>query len=318
MDSMSETPNDSTLPIDANGLDEFLRTLSFRCKVFFRGQLCDSWSLDTAGSSHVNFHVVCHGEGWFRLPGWEEAQRLTQGDVVVLPSDACHQIASHADAPEAYGQTRIARQIELDRSQPGTALVCGYLTIDERAFRLLFAMLPPSVILRSSEVENVPLRSLVEMLFAEAQTQAIGASAVLDRLADALMFYLIRYVALHHRYVTGLVAALRDRPVRAALLAIFERPGGAWSIATLADASSLSRSAFSDRFQGVMGETPMAFLTSWRMQLARHWLQNDRLSVGEAAGRCGYASEAAFAKAFKREMGIGPGECRRMLLARAS
>lgn len=309
---MSDTPHlEATQGEVVAALDEFLRTLSLRCEVFFRGQLCDSWSLDTSGRSHVNFHVICHGEGWFRLPGWEQPQRLSKGDVVVLPRDARHQLASHRDAAERYGSTRIDRQIAPDPSQPGTALICGYLSIDKRAFRLLFAMLPPSLIVHANTAENSRLRGIIEMLFAEAQMQAIGTSAVLDRLSDALMFQVVRYAALHLPRPTGLIAALRDRPVRGALLCILQRPAHGWTVEALAGEAHLSRSAFADRFHKVVGDTPLDFLTAWRMQLARRWLQDDRLSVGEVAERCGYSSSPAFAKAFKRETGVGPGECRR-------
>ncbi len=312
---MSDTPNLDAMQDDAAVLDEFLRTLSFHCEVFFRGQLCDSWSLDTSGSSHVNFHVVCYGEGWFRLPGWERPQRLEQGDVIVLPHDASHQLASHADAPEAYGKTRIERQVAPDRNSAGTALVCGYLLIDERTFRLLYAMLPPCLVVHSDGVEGERLRGLVDMLFAEAAARSIGTSAVVDRLADALMFQVIRYAARRDSHSVGLMAALRDRQIRRALLAIFDKPGNGWTVEALAELAHLSRSAFADRFHAVIGESPMEFLTGWRMQLARRWLQGERLSVGEVAARCGYGSEAAFAKAFKRETGIGPGECRRARVA---
>jgi AraC-like DNA-binding protein len=73
----------------------------------------------------------------------------------------------------------------------------------------------------------------------------------------------------------------------------------------------MSRSAFAERFAALVGRSPMEFLAEWRMQLARRWLEQDRLSVALVAERCGYQSETAFRKAFKRITGVGPGELRR-------
>jgi AraC family transcriptional activator of mtrCDE len=312
---MSDMPNLETSQAEAAALDEFLRTLPFRCEVFFRGQVCDAWSLDTSGRGHVNFHVVCHGEGWFRLPGWPQAQHLSRGDVVVLPHDASHQLAWHEESPEAYGQNHIGREIAPDRGQPGTALVCGCVLIDRRAFRLLYEMLPASLIVRANSVESGALPGLVDLMFAQARARAIGASAVLERLAEAVMLEVLRCVASSHLHTFGLVAALCDRRIGRALVAMFAASGRDWTIDALAAEANLSRSAFVDRFHAMLGETPIAFLTAWRMQLAQRWLQNDRLSVAEVAERCGYPSGAAFAKAFRREVGAGPGQARRPPIA---
>jgi AraC-like DNA-binding protein len=52
------------------------------------------------------------------------------------------------------------------------------------------------------------------------------------------------------------------------------------------------------------------------MHLARRWLETEQPSVLEVAERCGYQSEAAFSKAFKRMTGVGPGEYRRIAAIR--
>ena len=79
---MSDRPNPGLVPEARRVLDEYLRTISFRSEVYFRGQVCDDWYLDTSGPGHVNVHVVCQGNCWFRLPGWNEPLELHEGDVV--------------------------------------------------------------------------------------------------------------------------------------------------------------------------------------------------------------------------------------------
>ena len=63
------------------------------------------------------------------------------------------------------------------------------------------------------------------------------------------------------------------------------------------------------------GEPALTYLTRWRMILAGRLLRQTGLSLSEVADAVGYTSEFAFAKAFKREQGIGPGAHRRQASA---
>ncbi|MBI3899293.1 MAG: AraC family transcriptional regulator [Gammaproteobacteria bacterium] len=308
---MSERPGNDAAPAIKRVLDDYLRAVSFQCQVYYRGQVCETWSLDTAGSGHVNFHAICHGECWFRLPGMDTPLRLQQGDVVVLPHDAPHLLASAPDITTGYGQISLPSPVAFDRQQSGTALICGYLMMDRSAHRLIFSMLPPYLIVRSQHSGAAQFRQLIDLLFIEAQADALAATAVLDRLADALMFYVIRYAVAGNATSAGLLAALRDKQICAALISMCEQPERAWTLEALAEQVFLSRSTFAERFHALLGQTPMDFLLDWRMQRARRWLEQDRLSVSEVAARCGYQSDAAFSKAFKRVLGVGPGELRR-------
>ena len=293
-------------------LDDYLRRISFHSEVFYRGQVCENWSLDISGTGHVNFHVVCHGDAWLRMPGLSEALPLHVGDVVVLPHDSSHLILSAPDMLAEYGKISAVHQIPLDRAAAGTALVCGYLIVDQATRGLLFAMLPNFLIIRAgSDTGSAQFRALIDLLFAEAQADRVGAIAVLDRLSDALMFYVIRHALEKQLPSTGLLAALGDKQIRPALVAICDRPAQAWNVEALAATAFMSRSSFAERFHALVGKAPMEFLTEWRMQLARAWLEQDHLSVAEVCLRCGYQSEAAFSKAFKRVTGVGPGEFRR-------
>jgi len=312
---MSDRPVIDLAPEAKRVLDEYLRTISFRSEVYYRGQVCEDWFLDTSGSGHVNVHVVCHGDCWFRLPGLSEPQRLYEGDVVVLPHDAAHLLTSTPDLPARYGMISKPHQVAHNRAAPGTALFCGYLIVDKNAYRHVFAMLPDYLIIRSREgAESAQLRALIDLLFSETQADRLCASAILDRLADALMFYVIRHALTQGAPSVGLLVALTDKQIFSPLAAMCDEPARPWTVNILAEKAFMSRSSFAERFTALVGKAPMEFLAEWRMQLARRWLEQDRLSVAEVAGRCGYQSEAAFSKAFKRIAGVGPGEFRRARL----
>ena len=309
---MSDRPKLGLVPDARRVLDEYLRTISFRSEVYFRGQVCEDWYLDTSGPGHVNVHVVCQGNCWFRLPGWGEALPLHEGDVVVLPHDAAHLLLSARELPARHGVISLPNQIPHNREQPGTALFCGYLILDKSTYGNVFAMLPDYLVIRSHQgEESKQFRALIDLLFSETQAEHPGSVAILDRLADALMFYVIRHALAQGTQSAGLLVALTDKQISPALVAMCDEPAQAWSVESLAAKVFMSRSSFAERFNALVGKTPMEFLAEWRMQLARRWLELDRLSVAEVAARCGYQSETAFSKAFKRIAGVGPGEFRR-------
>jgi AraC-like DNA-binding protein len=128
-------------------------------------------------------------------------------------------------------------------------------------------------------------------------------------LVDAMLLYILR-AGMAER-PDGWTRALADPAVGAALHAIHADPGYAWTIARLATRAGLSRSAFAERFAGMVGTAPMTYLTWWRMTRAGRLLREPGASVRTVAERVGYGSEFAFAKAFKREFGVPPGAYRR-------
>jgi AraC family transcriptional regulator, activator of mtrCDE len=311
---MSSTNNERAFPSDAKqALNEILRRISFRAEVFYRGQLCDTWALDTSGSGNVNFHIICHGECWLHLPDDQAPTKLKSGDIVVFPNDAAHVIGSSEEKPGTFGIQNISREVPLDRTNPGTALICGFLEIDQSVRRLLLGSLPEFlVIVAQSGAGNVAVRTLLDLLFAEAGMDEVGATAILDRLADALLFYIVRDLVEKNLPVPGLLGAFGDAQICKAVLAINANPGWHWTLDNLAEIAHLSRSAFAERFFQACGTPPIEFLTIWRMYFARRWLEQEKASVMDVAERCGYESAAAFSKAFKRVMGAGPGQFRKI------
>jgi AraC family transcriptional regulator, activator of mtrCDE len=301
-------------PNDAKqALNEILRRISFRAEVFYRGQLCDSWALDTSGTGNVNFHIVCHGGCWLHLPNSQVAIQLRDGDIVVFPHDAAHVIGSSEVSPPAFGIQSITQDVPIDLANPGTALICGFLEIDHSVRRLLMGALPEFIVITAHpESSNNAVRTLLELLFEEARMDEVGSTAILDRLADALLFYIVRDLVEKDLPIPGLLGAFGDAQICKAVLAINENPGEHWTLDNLAEKSHLSRSVFAERFLLACGMPPIEFLTIWRMYFARRWLEQDKASVMDVADRCGYESAAAFSKEFKRVMGTGPGQFRKI------
>jgi AraC-like DNA-binding protein len=120
-----------------------------------------------------------------------------------------------------------------------------------------------------------------------------------------------RYLETLPEGAEGWLGGLRDRYVGTALGAIHSQPSRAWSLEDLGREAGLSRSAFHERFVRFVGQPPMQYLASWRMQLAANLLRTSHANVASIALEVGYDSEAAFARAFKRATGLPPSAWRR-------
>jgi len=287
-------------------ISTLLRTFHLSSNVFKHARFCGQWSLDTTGSGYAGFHLVADGQCWLHRPDGGEATPLRAGDLLILPRDSPHELSDSPTAPSAPAAD--VRPLG-DRSAMGTDIVCGYFQFDDDVANPLLDALPDYLVIHSDAPGTEAMRRIVELLVSEAEQAAPGVDAVLERLSDALFIQAIR-AFLRTGTESGLAAALADSAVHAALRLMHEAPGRDWTLATLAREVAVSRSSFAQRFAAALGEPPMAYLARWRMTLARRWLR-DGIPVAEISERCGYDSEAGFAKAFKRVTGAGPGSVRR-------
>ena len=137
-----------------------------------------------------------------------------------------------------------------------------------------------------------------------------GCEVTLNRLCDVIFVLLVREY-LQQETEQGLGAALADGRIGKALDAIHMGLDQDLSVESLASEAAMSRAAFAARFKELLGETPMGYVTRCRMQAAHRMLRDGGMSTAAIAEQAGYATEAAFAKAFKRETGVSPGQARR-------
>lgn len=291
-------------------LDSLLQGLRLRTTIFHRGTFCGAWALDTSGSGRAAFHLVLDGSCWLHMPSLSTPERLSGGDLVLFPRDAPHTIASDPDASGPVNQTASV-PLEAQAPVPGTALICGHFEFAAHGSNALLEALPDYVVFRApaSGDESWPQR-ILERIFEEARTDQAARSVMIERLVDLLFIEAIRNYLASHPQSTGMFAALRDPQIRRALDAMHADVGRAWTVEDLAATAAMSRSAFASRFQAILGQSPVGYLTAWRMQIAFDWLQ-EGATVLDVALRCGYQTEAAFHRAFKRRTGLTPGLVRR-------
>jgi AraC-like DNA-binding protein len=179
--------------------------------------------------------------------------------------------------------------------------------------RNLVGILPPMLYIQGSDEPRASwMQGVFRLMAAEARAFQPGGEAVITRLADVLVIQAIRaWIETAPAARTGWLGALQDPQIGQALTLIHRNPTRPWTVASLAHELAMSRSAFAARFTQLVDQPAMQYLTRWRMQLAQHALETEGTTVAELATRLGYQSEAAFARAFKRVMGVAPGAVKR-------
>jgi AraC-like DNA-binding protein len=156
------------------------------------------------------------------------------------------------------------------------------------------------------------MQGTLGLIAAETARPRPGGEAVITRLADVLVIQGIRaWIETDPDARTGWLGAMRDPQIGRALAAIHADPARAWTLTALAREVAMSRSSFAGRFTQLVGEPAMQYVTRVRMQLAVNALRDDGATVAELTERLGYGSQAAFARAFKREIGVAPGAIKR-------
>lgn len=313
-------------------LADVLASVRLTGSVFFRVQCAAPWVAEAPpssaiagkvmpGADHViEFHAIARGRCLAGIVG-ETPVALEAGDVICFPHGDPHVLSS---APglratvdlSAYARPADARLPFAVRYGTGPAeveLVCGFFGCDARPFNPLLASLPR--VLRASDRDGPRkgwLSRFVEVAEAESRSPGLGGEGVLSRLSELMFVELVR------RHVEGLapdragwLAGLGDPHVGRALAALHASPGDPWSVEQLARRAGLARSSFAERFAALIGEPPMSYLARWRMQVAAGLLSTTHEGVAAIAVRVGYASEAAFNRAFKKVVGVPPARWRR-------
>lgn len=313
-------------------LSDVLRAVRLTGAVYFDFELSAPWvaeappsreiaSLVMPGAQRViEYHLVARGSCWGHAVGEAPAQ-LHEGDLIVFPQGDPHVLSSAPGMRAATDLTMFARQSQrlpivyevggggVERAR----IVCCFLGCDDRPFNPLLSALPRVIHLSAAGTNGSTgwLSTLLSLAATEARGERAGAENVLSRLSELMFVETIRhYLESLPAAQRGWLAGLRDPVVGHALSLLHGAPREAWTVESLAREVGVSRSVFAERFTAMVGDTPMHYLTMWRMQLAARLL-GDGGQVAEVAEGVGYDSEAAFSRTFKKVVGEPPGAWRR-------
>jgi AraC-like DNA-binding protein len=328
-------------------LSDVLRTVRLCGAVFFTAKFTSPWALESPNpdllaaivmpeAEHVSlFHILTEGECLIEC-GRHARFAMAAGDVVVLPHGQSHTMRSDERAQTTRLDHVLSQrspdglpQVSLGGGGRATRLICGYLNCNQR-FAPLFDALPEVLVVRrrsaygfvetgsDARSSGLPsgtsrwLATSVAFTIDEAVAARPGNAAMLGRLTELMFVEIVReYMQQLGARERGWLAALRDPHVGHALRLLHQQPVRPWTVGLLAREVAMSRSALAQRFTILLGESPMRYLSGWRMHLAKQMLRDRSENIQSIAARIGYESEPAFNRAFKKATGCPPAAWRK-------
>ena len=284
-----------------DAVTDFLSAVRVQGVCYGRIQVTAAWAPRSEAGSHAAFGLLSYGQARIDFSDATEPMHLSQGDFFLL----------------APGREYVLSTV------PGgapAAIIAGRFSFDETYSRPLTDFLPPLILIRGGQPQMIPLQRTLELLASEVDASKSaaepGSELAVRRLADLLLIQALRaHIADTESEPTGWLHALADSHIGAALHSMHQHIDRAWTVASLASEAGMSRSAFAQRFKELIGESPLEYLTRWRMYRGSDLLRESDRKLADVAQAVGYDSDGAFHKAFKRVLGIAPGEYRRSLAA---
>lgn len=308
-------------------LSSLLSTIRLSGSLQFSIMAAGEWEADAGpflqgivrnGDATMPFHVVAEGECWVRVDGARTA--VEAGDILAFPLASLHQVGRGMHCvpiqPVHDLPDRPWREIPVLRygEDPDTRILCGFLECDLLAFRPLRAALPKLIHIRTRTMNGGGwLRATIQQMVEEIDNPGAGGVSMLPRLTEIMFIEILRaQIMSSGPRMTGWLAALSDAAMSRCLSLVHSEPQRDWSLDDLALAAQTSRSALADRFQALLGTSPMKYLRDWRLHLASVALATSQEPIAKIGYASGYGTEAAFTRAFKRAFGHPPAAWRRM------
>lgn len=313
-----------------DALSDILRSVGLTGGVFLDARFSEPWCIVgrigpeactpfmTPPAIIVCYHFIFEGKCLIKVEGLAPCE-VSEGEVLLIPRNDPHLIGSDLSLPVIPASEVIQPPSNLGLSTiehggggKSCTMVCGFLGGDANLGTLV-SLLPQMIKIR---VKDTPGGDWISQSFRFAARELAngdpGAATIVSKMSELLFVEAIRrHLASMPDEQTGLLAGLRDPAIGKALALMHARVNRSWTSEELADEVGMSRSAFAERFVSVIGEPPMRYLMGWRMQVASQMLRDGRLTIAQIAFETGYESEAAFARAFKRELGIPPAAWRK-------
>ena len=305
-------------------LDEVFSAMRVADALYARLEATAPWGLRTRrGDGTARFGLMVRGGCWLTLD--DDALRqppvaLVAGDCFVIPHGLPYTLRDAPRSPTVncvdVVRANIGGVVQIGQAGGGGALttvISGWFNFDPIGARPLMDVLPPLLHIRMDQDRTRLLQATLQLLAMETAQRGLGSGLVVSRLADIIFVQAVRahIETLGAEAETGWLAALSDRRIGAALNLLHKNVAQRLTVETLASAAGMSRSGFALRFKEKVGQSPLDYLTRWRMFRAGQLLRHTATPLVEVAGRVGYESEAAFNKAFKRSTGAAPGAYRR-------
>ncbi|MBM7438909.1 AraC family transcriptional regulator [Streptomyces sp. HB132] len=278
------------------------------------------WAVRFEAPEAVKFNAVRRGSCLLEVDGLDEPIGLAEGDCYLLTRPRAFTLRSDPEAvPVDAGPVFAAAEDGVARFGDGDDVffIGGAFSFGARAQELLLDQLPLVVHVPADTRHAETVRWALNTIDQELKDRPMAATLVTEQLAVVMLVHVLRLqLARDPHAVSGRLAGLGDPVIAEALTFLHRDPAHAWTVAELANGVAVSRSTLAARFRTTVGQGPLEYLTHWRIELAARQLRDGGDTLAAIARSVGYGSESALSVAFKRVLGVPPGDYRRQAAMR--
>lgn len=314
----------SNNPKSTDALEQVLSSLRIRGNLLLNEKYEAPWAVSVPDSTSLNqmlattsdvriaaFHLVERGHINIKLENGEETL-VEAGEMIICFGGLGHVLSQGTSSKVMPFQNIMKGEKNIFHPKkdisPNTSLICGVFLLHDTLLNPLLSALPNIIKLNVSSPDNFPrLYGIVNLLAHEFKHQLTGNNYFIQRYLEVLCAEAVRtHINQLPEKSTGWLYALKDPVIGSAIEKIHAFPSHNWSVKSLADEVVLSPSRFASRFTATLGESPMVYVTKWRMHLASQMLEKNQYSIDQIASNVGYENMTAFSRAFKRYTGLPP------------
>ena len=301
-----------------DALSDVLDSLKLKAVVYQKIRFTAPWGVAIAQDQYSQFWRLLKGSCYVSLPG-EEMIKMNEGDFILVPHGAAHRILGHpanVSVPAAqYVKALQCGQPLFRGDDDETLLIGGHFEFTSSVSHPFIQSLPKVIRINSAQNEiRLWLEQAASFINEELSAGKAGSQVILGRLAEVVFILIIRAYIEDADVAQGFLRAFKDPKISASLNCMHAAPEKEWTLNQLAAAAGMSRSLYCKEFKRLLGETPLAYLTNWRVFRAKEFLLQNKENISEIAEKVGYQSEAAFNRLFKSKVGETPANYRRRLL----
>jgi len=296
-------------------LSDVLSVSKMGSSVICEPVLSAPWGMKFEPDAKAMFHLIRSGTCFLQTNTMDQPLRLMQGDVVLITKCNGHKLTdSEASSVEPFRDV-LARQkgtpLE-DSPYSVTSMLCGVYYFQQYEYNPVLSLLPNVIHIPADKVQNnMQLHALIQLILLESGRSEVGSNTAITRYIDVMFIYIVRtWLQQQPRGKAGWLGALNDPRIGMAISLIHKNPSNKWTVASLANQVNMSRSSFAQKFNTLVGETPLSYLTKWRMDLSSKLLTESNQKLMTVAAAVGYDSETSFSKTFKKFKSLPPGEYR--------
>ena len=239
----------------------------------------------------VHFGMISRGNCWLHVQGVSESFPLTGGDYFLVAPGLSYTLRDHprtaAKSFCAAAPSDGSNVIRYGGGGIATTIISGMISFDALSVKPITQMLPHLILIKADQAQSFALRTTLQMLASEIAEHSPGSEVVANHLAEILFIQSLRAHIGSASCQQGWLRAIFDPQIGGALKSIHQNVHGAWTVESLATIANMSRSAFAVRFKELLGQTPLEYVTEWRMQKAVQLLKQKDKKLVEVAQSVG-------------------------------